>query len=1388
MRLFSWSEKGPEPLRTYATGLLAAAMDIPEIAASFRDYNTHLVPIMLKRLWELKDESGGVEEEKSSGSKVPERPFAHLNNESISAPPLTNGEEADHKDEIHESNSKKVKYACTTSPKNTNTSGTFNIFGSPKASRDLGDPMLNSDCSNSSWAELSSYIVGTYQMYPMTRDTQQIFVLKYLRPIGEYQESLGHVYEHNALELIFHYMNVRKTGNARLSFEGLRFLGSLLFHKKFCLEFVNMGGMQKLLQVPRPSLPADGVALCLWYLAYCEEAVERICLLPDNVLCELIRYALWLLECSHQSSRTHSVMFFGMVFRFRAILERFDEQDGLRKVLNMLSTLSLFQDVWEQDSLDEPNEVMMWQTVKQVCLSIKHYFEAHLALKVQHLQRMTTRDHSSGSQHSSPAYKAVNVTTEVIERNIEYLLENLPHRARWKPVEHFVSLKGLQLLLQLVAMVLNESFSPKMETAVFALDTLYVCSVMPAVQGALCDKLTIPASDDLLQTLDPQEVPGYAILVACIHENTQSMTTSPEVQKAALNVLINCLCAPIYRPGSGISRHSTSTTPNRKKSNGEDVINKAWDCVRTSNGIMYLLNVLHKKMPITDADCIRGLSCRALVGLSRSDAARQIMSKLPIFTAGQLQLLMKEPILQDKRMEHVKFQRHALELIKAVSGRTKHEGDASTDISMQSIHRADVVAQTRINYNKRQLLQLIQTHLSQEGYEAVAMALQQAAHLPPLPASVPHTSMGPPTRNMVTPPPSIRAHRLLAGAGTRHLFAQTLCKGSPANSGSLAAVASAATTSSPVANPSPISNTSSPGALHIKINRASKRDSRGVSLTNNSSMCHFSKMESSNCCSNCSQGTVGSIGNSALSVPVVTNTALLSEPTISLDRIVTEYLMNQHALCKNPVVTCPTFDLFQPHRCPEPKSLRAPPTNFTMRYAKRSYNVPFTGLEGSSNNRKFIYSRYRPMQTYRPTDDDDIFVCCEFTPDDQFIIVGTTRGEVRLFTKGGSEEGIYTVHQGAVSTLVTHSSGSLLLTSCTGVHETSLWSITDLFDEKFTLHECQHADFNNAQDKIIGTSEQTAKLYDLNTSQVVTEFTPKLSNHYNINKAVLDPSDDLILTDGVLFDIRTGKQIHKFDKINPILNGVFHRNGLEIISSSEIWDLRTFHLLRTVPVLNLCDVVFNHTNDVIFGITVGDQLDEFQENAFETSFKTVDAADYSSIATVDVRRVVSSLAINRNDTQVALVETENGTDDLTDDAVVRVYEIGMTRQDDDELPDEDDDDDDLGNEEDDSDSDDDPEQNSQDDNDEGSQGGDDDDDGEDNGDDDDDGNFSNISSLLFENSDSEDSDSSGGAVYFELNGDGNPSDPSNASLSAWLQENDDEEEEDAEDEDYEPTE
>ncbi|KAK4289771.1 hypothetical protein Pmani_037283 [Petrolisthes manimaculis] len=809
------------------------------------------------------------------------------------------------------------------------------------------------------------------------------------------------------------------------------------------------------------------------------------------------------------------------------------------------------------------------------------------------------------------------------------------------------------------------------------------------------------------------------------------MTAPPEVQKPALGVLINCLCAPLHRyqssgcrlnPGGSVG--GGVLTPGKKGgrtnlTSAEDVLNRAWDCVRTSNGIMYLLNVLHKKAPITDADCIRGLACRALVGLSRSDAARQIMSKLPIFTSGQLQLLMREPVLQDKRAEHVKFQRLGLELIQAVSGHSKAEGGTSADVSIQSIHRADVVSQTRIRYNKTQLLHLIQMHLIQEGYEEVAASLRQAAGLPqppplPLPPAVAATvtAMGPP-RSLTTPPPAARTHRILSGGSSRHLYAKTAA--------SPAATAITATPHSP--SPPPLTPTT---PLHIKINRSAKRGGRNDTAATNSP-----KLDNTPCGGSTPMAATSATppppppppippistlavaaagGVAASGFPLVAAGGVVSapgfplvsagsvvagvaaDPTISLDRIVTEYLMNQHALCKNPVVTCPTFDLFQPHSCPEPRSVRVSATHFTVRHSRQQYLLPAHSrhYSAAASHRHFVYSRYRPTQTYRPTEDDDIFLCCQFTPDDQFILVGTTRGEVRLFNKTGNEEGVYTVHQGAVSSLMMHTNGSLLLTSCTAVHDTSLWTFTDLLDEKFTLRDCQHADFSSSQDKIIGTSEQTARLYDLSTSQIVSEFTPRLSNHYRINKAVLDPSDDLLLTDGVLFDVRTGKQIHKFDKINPILNGVFHHNGLEVISSSEIWDLRTFHLLRTVPVLNLCDVVFNRTSDVIFGITVGDLLDQTQQNGFETSFKTVDASDYSSIATVDVRRVVSSLAVNTSDTQVAVVETESGSDELMEDSVVRVYEIGMTRQADEEMHDDEDeeDDDDLGNDED-SDSDDD---------------------------------------------------------------------------------------------------
>ena len=113
---------------------------------------------------------------------------------------------------------------------------------------------------------------------------------------------------------------------------------------------------------------------------------------------------------------------------------------------------------------------------------------------------------------------------------------------------------------------------------------------------------------------------------------------------------------------------------------------------------------LQTKTPISDADSIRLLACKALVGLARSSTATQIMSKLPIFNNGTLNQLLREPVLQDRRSEHVKFQQHAHELIEKVSGPMSRKNYENNDITLDMLHRASVVASTKIRFKKKTIL------------------------------------------------------------------------------------------------------------------------------------------------------------------------------------------------------------------------------------------------------------------------------------------------------------------------------------------------------------------------------------------------------------------------------------------------------------------------------------------------------------------------------------------------------------------------------------------------------------------------------------------------------------------------------------------------------------
>lgn len=54
------------------------------------------------------------------------------------------------------------------------------------------------------------------------------------------------------------------------------------------------------------------------------------------LLTDITTVILWLLECSHQSGRMHSVMFLSNALTFKAFLDIFDQMDGLRKLYNVV--------------------------------------------------------------------------------------------------------------------------------------------------------------------------------------------------------------------------------------------------------------------------------------------------------------------------------------------------------------------------------------------------------------------------------------------------------------------------------------------------------------------------------------------------------------------------------------------------------------------------------------------------------------------------------------------------------------------------------------------------------------------------------------------------------------------------------------------------------------------------------------------------------------------------------------------------------------------------------------------------------------------------------------------------------------------------------------------
>ncbi len=122
--------------------------------------------------------------------------------------------------------------------------------------------------------------------------------------------------------------------------------------------------------------------------------------------------------------------------------------------------------------------------------------------------------------------------------------------------------------------------------------------------------------------------------------------------KAALAVLNNCLGGSTSEGSNqAVSYHpftSPAILPNTPKSTAtpakqlyrrctpSQCLRLAWECAQQNSAIMVLTKLLHVKEPPTDADSLREAACRVLNGLARHEPVRQILSKLPLIAASEI--------------------------------------------------------------------------------------------------------------------------------------------------------------------------------------------------------------------------------------------------------------------------------------------------------------------------------------------------------------------------------------------------------------------------------------------------------------------------------------------------------------------------------------------------------------------------------------------------------------------------------------------------------------------------------------------------------------------------------------------------------------------------------
>ncbi|KAJ7958685.1 DDB1- and CUL4-associated factor-like 1 [Quillaja saponaria] len=400
---------------------------------------------------------------------------------------------------------------------------------------------------------------------------------------------------------------------------------------------------------------------------------------------------------------------------------------------------------------------------------------------------------------------------------------------------------------------------------------------------------------------------------------------------------------------------------------------------------------------------------------------------------------------------------------------------------------------------------------------------------------------------------------------------------------------------------------------------------------------------------------------------------------LTLDSLVVQYLKHQHRQCTAPITTLPPLSLLHPHVCPEPKRSLDAPLNVTARLGTREFRFMYGGVHGNRRDRQFVFSRFRPWRTCRD-DNGALLTCITFLGDSSHIAVGNHSGELKLFDSNSNNVlESFTSHQSPLTLVQSYVSGETQLVLSSSSQDVRLWDATSISSGPTHMFEgCKAARFSNSGNVFAALSSETARreilLYDIQTSQLESKLSDtslSSTGRGHVSSQIhFSPSDSMLLWNGVLWDRRVSGPVHRFDQFTDYGGGGFHPAGNEVIINSEVWDLRKFRLLRSVPSLDQTVLTFNARGDVIYAIlrrNIEDVMSAFHtrrcKHPLFAAFRTVDAVNYSDIATIPVDRCVLDFATEPTDSFVGLI-TMDDQDEMF--ASARIYEIGRRRPTDDD--------------------------------------------------------------------------------------------------------------------------